>query len=414
MDFALTEEQKQIKALIKDFFRREQINVQQAREINDRALFLKTAEEYQALVPHWSFLTDKLFEVGLAQLAVPTKYGGGGFERDLMTLTIAAEEASYYSEGAGMTVGGMIPSFIALEGTEEQQDWFFPQYMEKHIRTALTVSEPTGATDEHMPYDEGGNTVLRTYAYKDGNEWVINGQKMWGSLVAIADLILVAARTDKEAPVSQAMSLFWVPRDVPGLTIIPNRLATIGSNCQSFWDNVRVPENRILGEVNKGFRVLQTQMQQVLLLWAGTIGRTQSLYEQLREFTKERVQGGKPLIKHSYVTAMLGQIATDIDATRNLVYRAAWEIDKARQARVPTNMYWTAVSAFQAKNMWMRVANIASDLWGSLGATIDMPLHSYWQSALLSINGSTTRSGNAMKAAAEYEARYMGQLTETA
>jgi acyl-CoA dehydrogenase len=286
--------------------------------------------------------------------------------------------------------------------------------MEKHLRTGAAASEPTGTTDSHFPYDEGGGMVMKTFAYKDGHEWVINGQKMFGGGLATADLIQVAARTDKEAPISKAMTYFWVPKDTPGLTLIPNRMRGTFSSCQSFYDNVRIPENYILGKVNEGFKCGNIFASQIPILWAGGIGWTQRLYEQLREFAKERVQGGKPLIKHSVVRAMLGEIAANLESTRSLLYRATWETTKARQAGLPINMYWASITAFQVKNMWLRVSEIASEVWGGLGAPVDMPLHDYWQAALHHAHGGGTRNVMAMKAAVEYEGRYMGQLRETA
>jgi alkylation response protein AidB-like acyl-CoA dehydrogenase len=333
-----------------------------------------------------------------------------------MTMVIAAEEAGYQAEGIGSGMGAswLGSSAMALAATEEQQDWFFPQFMEKHLRTGAASSEPSGTTDSHFPYDEGGADVMKTTAYLDGDEWVINGQKMWGGGLAAADLIQVTARTDKEAPISKAMTYLWVPRDAPGLTIIPNRMAGTFSNCQSFYDNVRVPKDYIMGEVNEGFKAGQIFASQILILWAGGIGWTQRLYEQLREFAKERVQGGKPIIKHSVVRAILGEIACTMESTKNLMYRAAWETTKAREAGLEINFYWSALTAYQVKKMWLHVSELAEEIWGGMSAPIDMPLHDYWDSAMHHAHGGGTRNVMAMKAADTYEGRYMGQLSSTA
>jgi alkylation response protein AidB-like acyl-CoA dehydrogenase len=416
VDFALTEEQKQIKALIKDYYRRERLNFPQLRGNEGRAAYFKTIEEYRVAAAAGKEGINKLFDAGLAQLAVPTKYGGGGMQSDLVTLMVAAEEAGYQAEGigAGMGASWLGTSAIALGGTEEQQDWFFPQFMEKHILTGAASSEPTGTTDSNFPYDEGGGSVMKTFAYKDGHEWVINGQKMWGGGLAIADYIQLTARTDKNAPVSKALTTFWVPRDAPGLTLTPNHMSGFFSSCQSFYDNVRIPENYILGKVNEGFYCGQLFFSQIPILWAGGMGWTQRIYEQIREFAKERVQGGKPIIQHSVVRAMLGEFAAIMETTRCLLYRNAWETTMARTAGLPVNAYWADLTAYQVKKMWLRCSEIGSEIWGGLAAPIDMPLQDYWQAALHHAHGGGTINVMAMKAAVDYEERYMGHIRETA
>lgn len=352
MDFILTEEQKQIKALIKQFCEKE-IDLKKGREIGDRAHLFTTVEETRAYKP--VHLLEKLNQVGLRQFAVPKKYGGGGAERDILTLTISSEEFGRWGAEAGF---GMVwnsffnCSSAANNMTEEQQDWFFPQFMANHaFSLGGATSEPTGATDIHLPYDEGGSEVLKVFARKDGHEWVINGNKMFGSGIALADMFMVIARTKKEGPVSQSASAFWVPKEAPGLTIIPNRVADIAGNCQTFYDNVRVPETHLSGKLNKGFDSLMIALQSKTMVWAALLGWTQQLYDELRDFLRERVQGGKPLIKHSYVEFMLGQIAVDVEATRALTYRAAWEIEQALKAGAPTNLYWSQAVLYQVKNM---------------------------------------------------------------
>lgn len=406
MDFFLTEEQKQIKTLIKKFCEKE-IDPKKIREAAERAHLATMVEEVRARKP--VELLKKLDKVGLRQLGVPKKYGGGGLEQDVLTLAIASEEFGRHAPEVGPILG-MLYSLAASATffmTEEQQDWYFPQFMENPAwTTAVTTSEPEGATDIHMPFDEGGSQVGKVFAYKDGQEWVINGNKMFGTGVAFANLFQVLARTKKDGPISESLSAIWVPQDVPGLTMIPNRVVDLAGNMQSFYDNVRVPENHLIGEVNKGFDVLMLGFHLKPLIDIALVGTTQRLYDDLRDYMKERIQGGKPLIQHSYVEFTLGEMAIDIEATRAFVFRSIWEIGEALKAKVPINMFWPQGVFHQIKNMLLRVADKASDLYGGVGVTYDMPVQSYINNAYLWQVGGSTRSANAIKCSRDYETKY--------
>ena len=171
MDFAiadLTEEQKQIKALVNQFCKSE-VDTKQTLDLADKAARAKTIEELRAIQP--LDLLEKLHEVGLRQLAVPIKYGGG--DADFLTRVIACEEAGYTGGmvGAILSTLWMYCSNMALEPvSEEQREWFYPQFMNNHTMfIAEATSEPQGTTDMHLGYDGPGGQ-MNTFAQKDGNE----------------------------------------------------------------------------------------------------------------------------------------------------------------------------------------------------------------------------------------------------
>ncbi len=307
MDFVLTEEQKQIKTLIRQFCKKE-LDVKQARELNDRAFLLTSIEELRAYKP--VELLEKLNKVGLRQLTVPEKYGGGGAERSFVTRVVAAEEAGYSGEDGGMLL--VWPWFgnaiMANSLTEEQQDWYFSQFMDNHAMTmGGAISEEAGATDMHLPYDESSE-VMKTFAYKDGDEWVINGDKMFCSGGAVADLITVAVRTDKNGPVTESTNCFLVPTGIPGISQTLNRFSGVElcGNAQTYFDNVRLPESAVIGQVNKGYYcMIEAAMGYKWMMLVPFLGEIQRVYDDVEAYAKERVQGGKPIIQHSHIAVII-------------------------------------------------------------------------------------------------------------
>ncbi len=194
-----------------------------------------------------------------------------------------------------------------------------------------TVSDPQGGTDPHLPYDEPGVALPSIFAYKDGDEWVINGDKMFCSGGAVADIITVAARTDKNGPVTESTTAFLVPTNTPGISQILNRFSAVElcGNAQTYFDNVRVPESAVIGQVSKGYyTMIESAMMYKWMMLAPFLGEIQRVYDDVETYAKERVQGGKPIIQHSHVAAMLGEAAAHIEALRAFTYRTAWETDQ--------------------------------------------------------------------------------------
>jgi alkylation response protein AidB-like acyl-CoA dehydrogenase len=299
--------------------------------------------------------------------------------------------------------------------TEEQKDWFFPQYMENHTLTmGGTYSEPSGNTDLTLPYDEPPGTALKVLAHKEGKEWVINGDKMFSSLAGPSDLFVVAARTDKNKPVTEAMSLFWVRKDTPGVTMQMNKILGAGltGNVQTHFDNVRVPENQIIMDVNKAYYYLQSFNAKKFIPQPGLVGGLQKLYEQLRDYAKQRVQGGKPIIQHSSVAEKLGEAAIYLEAARAYLYRTAWETDQWEKNGGPVNIFWSKGAFYYLKKFSMRFCEIAVDIYGGIGLSTDLPI----AHAILGTFGALPQGGlpsyNAIECSKAYDERFNYMLWE--
>ena len=415
MDFSLSEEQKQIMALVKQFCQRE-VDHKRLEEIATKTFEARTVEECKAVYPY--DLLEKLHNIGLRQLQIPVKYGGTAPETDVnLTLTMAAEEVGYWG---GRIVDPLMIPWLFLRAiatnryvTEKQREWIFSKFITNpRLIVATSVGEPAGGTDIHLPYDEGGSSILQVTAHKDGDEWVINGDKTFCSNGGTADFIMVAARTDKEAPVSKAMTFFWIPTDSPGITLTPNRMLTLefGGNCQTHYDNVRVPESNLIGEVNKGFSIIESFFQAHLPGVSGSVGLMQRIYEQMREYARQRIVGGKPLIQHTSAAAKLGELAVNLEALRALLYRGAWEIDQMEKtggrALGESNWFWfTAGYALFKRTSW-RFCELATDIYGGMSASVDLPLSGFLKHIFYIRAAGLTVDTELITAGWDYDARY--------
>lgn len=415
MDFTLTEEQKQIKVLVKEFCERE-IDPKDAVKLVDKITKAQTLAELRAAQP--LHLLEKAHKVGLRQLGVPKKYGGTAPDSEGNVTRVLAIEQLGYSGGPmsfllGFTWGEC--NIVAKNPyfTEEQRGWFFSQYMgNPTFCMGATVSEPAGSTDIHLPYDEPG-VAGKVFAHKDGNEWVINGDKMFSSGGGVADLFMVEARTNKEGPISESATCFWVRKDTPGVTMTINKLIAVelGGNVQTNYDNVRVPEIQVMGQVNKGYNVFEWFFATKWLVVAGLLGHMQKLYEDVRDYAKERVQGGKPLIQHSAIAAMLGDMGTQLEALRAFIHKAAWEADQWESiGGVPLNLFWPQGCFYLYKMLSWHFCEIAGEVYGGIGLSVDLPLESFVRHAFGFRPGGCTPMINSVKCSNQYDNRYKYEL----
>jgi alkylation response protein AidB-like acyl-CoA dehydrogenase len=408
MDFNLNDEQKQIKALVKDFCERE-IDEKQIDDIFDRVYMARTCDEVRAVFPY--HLLDRLHELGLRQLGIPQKYGGMAPISDgNLTRAIAAEEMGYRAGSAAVLLA--TPYMVCSSATcsplvsEEQKEEFYTVYMNNpRIWLGGTVSDPLGGTDPHLPYDEAGVGLKSIFGYKDGDEWIINGDKMFCSGGAVADLLVTAVRTDKDGPVTQSTTAFLVPTNLPGISQTLNRFTgvEICGNAQTYFDNVRLPESALLGQLNKGYYcMIEGAMMYKWMMLVPFLGEIQRVYDDVADYARQRVQGGKPIIQHSSVAAMLGEAAANIEALRAFTYRTAWETDNWEKAGGSPYVFWSVGYLYLFKKIGLRMSEIANEIYGGVGKSLDMPLDKFarriftWQAA------GTTTGTNAIQCSNSY------------
>jgi alkylation response protein AidB-like acyl-CoA dehydrogenase len=306
MDFQLTEEQQMFRDMVHDFAE---------KELKPYARHTDEAAEFNAEA------VKKMGPLGLLGLNVPEKYGGAGV--DPISAALAIEQIGWGCGSTGLAVAahnGLGCAPIALFGSEEQKKKWLPSLATgKSKLGALALTEPGAGSDL-----AGGVRVL---AERHGNEWVINGEKMWCTNASIAETIVTLCRTNKSGN-AKSFSMLIVPTDAPGLAVGPaeKKMGVRGSPTHAVkYDDVRVPSENLLGPEGRGLhQALQTLDGGRIGIGALSLGLAQAAFEEAVKYARERQTFGVPLSAHQAIKWMIADAATQIDAARLMVYRAAW------------------------------------------------------------------------------------------
>jgi alkylation response protein AidB-like acyl-CoA dehydrogenase len=303
MDFELGEEQRMVRDMVRDFAEKE--IAPRAAEVDKTAEF--PAENIR-----------KMAELGLMGLPYPEEYGGGG--GDYLSYAIAAEEiaracgSTALIYAAHVSLGcGPIYNF----GTEQQKRTWLPLLCSGQGLGAFGLTEPEAGSD-------AGST--RTTAVRDGDYYVLNGSKMWITSGAIADVVTCTAKTDPGAG-TRGISGFLVPGGTPGFIPGKNepKMGLKGSITSALsLEDCRVPADHLLGEEGEGFKqMLITLDGGRISIGAMALGLAQAAFEEATRYARERVQFGQPIAKFQAIQWMIADMATEIDAARLMIYRAA-------------------------------------------------------------------------------------------
>ena len=304
MDFKLTEEQVMIKNMVRDFAE---------KEIAPRA------EEIDATDQFPSDICKRMGELGLFGIPFAEAYGGSG--GDYLGQVIALEEIARVSGTVAIILDAQTSLCcepLYLFGTEEQKLKFLPSLISGQKIGAFGLTEPQAGSD-------AGAT--RTRAVRDGNEWVINGQKIFITNGSLADVLVVTAKTDPEKG-TKGISAFIVEKGTPGFK--PGRdekkMGLKGSvTSELFFEDCRIPTVNLLGRENEGFKQFMTTLDAGrVAIAAMALGLAQGAYDKAVAYAREREQFGQPIAKFQAIQWMIAEMATDIDAARLMINRAAW------------------------------------------------------------------------------------------
>jgi alkylation response protein AidB-like acyl-CoA dehydrogenase len=367
MDFDLTEEQKVWKKTVHDFV---------AKEVQPKAAEVDVTSEF-----NWS-AARKMGPLGLLGLSIPEEYGGAGV--DAISVAIALEEIGWGCGSTALAIAahnGLGTTPIVLYGSEELKQKWLPLVAsgEKKL-AALALTEPGAGSDL-----QGGVT---TKAVKDGNEWVINGTKMWCTNASIAEYIITLVRTDP-AGGSHSLSQILVPTDTPGLTIGPaeKKMGLHGSPTHAVtYQDVRVPLGNLIGEEGKGLQqTLATLDGGRIGIGAITIGLAQAAFEYAVNYARERHTFGKAIAEQQAIQWMLADAATELEVARNMLYKAAWLKDGHR----PYNKE-AAMAKLFATEMAERVCRNAIQIHGGYGYSSNYPVERIYRDARLMTIGEGT------------------------
>ncbi|MBS3783738.1 MAG: acyl-CoA dehydrogenase [Anaerolineae bacterium] len=304
MDFEFTEEQRMLRRMVRDFAE---------REIAPRAEEIDATDKF----PHDLF--HRMAEVGLLGLPFPPQYGGSG--ADYHAMVIALEEVARASGSMAITLDAhtsLCCEPIYRFGSEEQRQKYLPPLLSGASIGAFGLTEPQAGSD-------AGATQTR--AVRDGDEWVVNGQKIYITNGSIADVIVFTAKTDPDKG-TRGISAFIVEKGTPGFK--PGRdekkMGLKGSvTSELFFENCRIPAQNLLGAEAEGFRqFLITLDAGRVAIAAMAVGLAQGAYERSVDYAKTREQFGQPIANFQAIRWMLADMATEIDAARLMVHRAAW------------------------------------------------------------------------------------------
>ncbi len=212
------------------------------------------------------------------------------------------------------TVGPTIMDF----GTDEQKQHFLPKIAAGQLHFCIGYSEPDAGTDL---------ASLATRAVRDGDEYVINGQKTWTSLATGADYIWLAARTNPDVKKHKGISLFAIPMDTPGLSLEPLNLLSTHDINHTFFDDVRVPASCIIGGENEGWRLITGQLNRERVTLCSSALVERNLVEAVQWAKEAHTSNGKAVIDQPWVRRNLAMVAAKVEALRLLNWKSAWSVD---------------------------------------------------------------------------------------
>ena len=339
----LSEEQREFVALAREFAE---------REIRPRARAVDEAD-IESPLDLWA----KAAQVGLASYMLPAEYGGGGVT-ELVTQCLVQQELCYGDIGIGnfLTSSAFFAEPVLALGNEDQKKrWITPLTAEQPPITAVAVTEPGVGSD---------SASLQTRAVRDGDHYVLNGQKTWISNAPYAEWIVVFATIDSTLR-SRGVTAFLVERDMPGVTI-GQPMRKMGQrgivNAEVFLDNVRVPLDNRLGEEGKGFYgLMRTFDGSRILIGAGATGLSRAALDATVKYARERTQFGKPIIEHQAVAFRIADMAARTDVSHLVTMRAARLFDAGLPVAAESaiakltaseNTTWVTNAALQTHGGW--------------------------------------------------------------
>jgi alkylation response protein AidB-like acyl-CoA dehydrogenase len=354
MDFSLTDDQREIQALTREFAQ---------AEIEPNAGAWDREHRFPAEV------YAKLGELGLMGVCVPAELGGAG--ADFLSYILVLEELSRADAGVGVTVAVHTSACtlpILRFGTEEQRERFVPPLASGDKIGAFALTESGSGSDAG---------ALRTTAVPDGDGWRISGTKQFITTGEQAGTFVLFARTDPEAEGARGVSAFVLDREHVEVTREEEKLGLNSSSTAELRIETRVDGDRLLHEERKGFTVAMATLDGGRIgIAAQALGIAQAAYDVAREYAKERHSFGKPIAEHQAIQFKLADMSTEIDAARLLTYRAAW----LKEQGEPHTEAGAKAKLF-ASEMATRQTSAAIQILGGYGYTKEFPVERYYRDA---------------------------------
>jgi acyl-CoA dehydrogenase len=361
MDFEFTKDQELLRKSIREFVDKE-IKGDYARDLDEdpEKMFIDEV------------MWQKIKDLGIFEAAVPEKYGGIG--GTIIEDVIIAEEFARGSCAVAMSFGattGFGARTILFSGTEAQKNYFLPKIAEGEIKFAMAVTEPDGGTDILG--------ALKTTAIADGDNFIINGQKVFITNAHKADYLLTLVRTDETTPKkSKSLSLFLVPvKDNPGIEIRPLKKFTIkgASACEIFFNNATVPAKNMLGGLNRGwYELLKTLNHERIIVAALTNGLGQAALEDMVAYAKTREAFGRPIGQYQAIQHKIADTAIEFEMAKLITYKAAWLLETGKPCHVEA-----AMAKLYSSEMAFKAGTRGLDILAGYGVTIEYDMQRYFR-----------------------------------
>lgn len=365
MDFTPNENQKMITQMVKDF----------------------AEKEIRPHVMHWDeneiFPVDvmkKMGELGLLGIFVPQEYGGSGF--GYFEYMSALVELGKVCGGIALSVAAhnsLCTGHIYYHGSEEQKKKYLPKLASGEWIGAWGLTEPNTGSDAMR---------MKCVAQKDGNEWVINGAKTWITHGLSGDVAVVLVRTGDLLD-SNGITAFIVEKGTPGFSAvkIKNKLGVRASEtAELIFDNVRIPESNVIGQVGQGFKQAMKVLDGGRISIASvSLGIAKGAYEASLKYAKEREQFGQPIANFQAIAFKLADMATEIEAAELLTLKAA---DLKNRGEKVTKE--GAFAKYYASEVSVKCGNEAVQIMGGYGFTKEFPAEKYLRDSKLMTIGEGT------------------------
>jgi butyryl-CoA dehydrogenase len=367
MDFDLTQEQKAWKKVVHEFV---------AKEVKPKAREVDETESF-----NWEAVR-KGGPLGLLGLSIPEAYGGSNV--DMISVAITLEELGW---GCGSTAlaftahNGLGTAPLALYGSEElKQKWLPLVSNGKNKLGALALTEPGAGSDI-----QGG---VITRAEKKGDEWVINGAKMWCTNAGIAEYVITLVRTDPKGG-SKSLSMILVPTNSKGMHIGPaeKKMGLRGSPASGIsYDNVRVPLGNLVGTEGRGLQQTLATLDAGRISIGGiSVGLAQAAFEAAVDYARERKAFGQSIAEFQAIQFKLANMSMEIELARTMLHKAAWTKDQGR----PFNKE-AAMAKLYATEMAERVCYEAIQIHGGNGYSREYNVERMYRDARLMTIGEGT------------------------
>ena len=355
MNLDFTEEQEMLRTMARDFGQKE----------CPKTVVKELEESELGYSPE---MWKKMAELGWLGLVFPEKYGGT--DGTFMDLMVIAEEM-----GRNILPTPFFSTVIACglpilaEGTDAQKDEYLPKIAEGNMIFALALIEPNGTYHA---------TSVQVTATADGDDYVINGTKLFVADANVANRLLVVARTKDSANPKEGITLFIVDAKSDGITCNVVRTIGLDNQCEVVFHNVKVSKDSVLGQVDQGWSIVENMLLRAALTKCAEIsGGAQACLEMTNAYVKDRVQYGMPIGANQAIWHFMADMWINTDTIRNISYEAAWNL----QEGFPIAKRMVAASKAYASDTYKKITDVAVHTHGAIGTTRDHDIGLYYRRA---------------------------------